>query len=165
MIKAHTYILQSCTPKRTRPSFSAPHLEGKSCLPWDQGLYSFQLYPSGIPSQQDYLHSRRSKLYAHLLQFAAECGRARPPPTCPPRPSSLLQRLFRKLATLITLGSGIDNGSTSFTSPPSATSSTTLPSIRGEGKVRGRRGCTCWTWEREADSSRIIWLPTWRGGA
>jgi len=62
-------------------------LEGESGLPWDQGLYSFQLYPSGIPSKQDYLRSSRSKLYAHLLQFSAEWTRA---PSPDPSASSFL---------------------------------------------------------------------------
>ena len=79
----HQHALQDADPRQRLTGSWATRPVVRARFAWDQGLYTHELLPTGIPSRHHYLRSQSSALYHDMLAFSdawlPEALRARAP--------------------------------------------------------------------------------------
>ncbi len=75
----HQHAVQDTDPRQRVTSSWAVKPSMRARNAWDQGLYTRELYPSGIPSRNHYLRNQRSPLFADLVDFSGAWMRAASP--------------------------------------------------------------------------------------
>ena len=78
-ILLHQHALQDTDPRKTITKGWDMKPNGRARFAWDQGLYTYELLPLGIPSRHHYLRNDRSALYADLVKFSEAWMRAPSP--------------------------------------------------------------------------------------
>ena len=78
-ILLHQHALQDTDPRKTITKGWDMKPNGRARFAWDQGLYTYELLPLGIPSRHHYLRNDRSALYADLVEFSEAWMRAPSP--------------------------------------------------------------------------------------